>query len=76
MNKHTPEPWGFCEFIGDEKKDHDEVPSRDRVCPFAGITHCQKTGRAMVSNDEGWRVSTCSTPFYCPEPPFGKVKKK
>jgi len=55
----------FCEFIGNKNKDFDEVPKSERLCKYAGFSHCTLHNQ-LLGDYEGWRVccSDCLTPKY------------
>lgn len=56
----------YCEFIGDEHQDWDEVPRSKRLCKHAGFAICVLHDSALKINDSGWRecCPECKTPFY------------
>ena len=57
--------FNFCEFVGDDKKDFDEVPKDKRLCKYAGFTTCT-LHKEKLKEVEGWRLccSKCTTPKY------------
>ena len=59
----------FCEFVGDDEHDWDEVGYKKR-CEYAGFEHCT-LHRQPLGEHEGWRVccDACVTPVQIKEQP-------